>query len=146
MVFKPKDKTETDAEVKKIMNSRRNQDLKEVINLVLNSPLKNKGEIVQVDGVISLEELSKSNTDVQTRIIMQMAKDAAIGEVRSAEFLMKYAGKEPPKQQQITMDLPTIIDDMTYRTTPVVASAFAAKMDGDEEEDEGEEEGEEEDI
>lgn len=146
MVFKPKDKAETDAEVKKIMNSRRNQDLKEVINLVLNSPLKNKGEIIQADGVISLEELSKSNTDVQTRIIMQMAKDAAIGEVRSAEFLMKYAGKEPPKQQQITMDLPTIIDDMTYRTTPVVASAFAAKMDGDEEEDEGEEEGEEEDI
>lgn len=146
MVFKPKDKTETDAEVKKIMNSRRNQDLKEVINLVLNSPLKNKGEVIQADGVISLEELSKSNTDVQTRIIMQMAKDAAIGEVRSAEFLMKYAGKEPPKQQQITMDLPTIIDDMTYRTTPVVASAFAAKTDGDEEEDEGEEEGEEEDI
>lgn len=146
MVFKPKDKAETDAEVKKIMNSRRNQDLKEVINLVLNSPLKNKGEIIQADGVISLEELSKSNTDVQTRIIMQMAKDAAIGEVRSAEFLMKYAGKEPPKQQQITMDLPTIVDDMTYRTTPVVASAFAAKMDGDEEEDEGEEEGEEEDI
>lgn len=146
MVFKPKDKAETDAEVKKIMNSRRNQDLKEVINLVLNSPLKNKGEIIQADGVISLEELSKSNTDVQTRIIMQMAKDAAIGEVRSAEFLMKYAGKEPPKQQQITMDLPTIVDDMTYRTTPVVASAFAAKMDGDEEEDEREEEGEEEDI
>ena len=140
MVFKPKDKTETDEEVKKIMRARRTQDLKEVINLILNSPLKNKGEIVQVDGEISLEELSRSNTDVQTRIIMQMAKDAATGEVRSAEFLMKYAGKEPPKQQQITMDLPTIVDDMTYRTTPVVASAFAAKMDGDEEEDEEEDE------
>ena len=76
---------------------------------------------------------------------MQMAKDAATGEVRSAEFLMKYAGKEPPKQQQITMDLPTIVDDMTYRTTPVVASAFAAKMDSDEEEGEEEEEEEEED-
>lgn len=122
------------------MKSRHNQDLKEIINLVLNSPLKDKGEITQADGMISLEALSKSNTDVQTRIIMQMAKDAATGEVRSAEFLMKYAGKEPPKQQQITMELPTIIDDMANRTTPVVASAFAAKMESDEEEDEEEDE------
>lgn len=139
MVFKPKDKPITEEEVKKIMKSRHNQDLKEIINLVLNSPLKDKGEITQADGMISLEALSKSNTDVQTRIIMQMAKDAATGEVRSAEFLMKYAGKEPPKQQQITMELPTIIDDMTDRVTPVVASAFAAKMK-DEEDEESEDE------
>ena len=137
MVFKPKDRPISEEDVRKVMKSRQNQDLKEIINLVLNSPLKDKGEITQADGMISLEALSKSNTDVQTRIIMQMAKDAATGEVRSAEFLMKYAGKEPPKQQQITMELPTIIDDMTDRVTPVVASAFAAKMtDEEEEEDE----------
>lgn len=122
-------------EVKKVMKSRHKQDLKEIINLVLSSPLKDKGEITQVDGDMSLESLSKMNTDVQTRIVMQIAKDAATGEVKSAEFLMKYAGKEPPKQQQITMELPTIIDDMTDRITPVVASAFAAKMKDEEDEE-----------
>ena len=134
MVFKPKDKPISEEEVKKIMKSRHNQDLKEIINLVLNSPLKDKGEITQADGIISLEALSKSNTDVQTRIVMQMAKNAATGEVRHAEFLMKYGGHEPPKQQQVTVDLPVIIDDMTNRTTPVVSAMFK-KDDEDDEED-----------
>lgn len=128
----------TERELDILSKPRKKQDLKEIIKLVLQSPLKDKGEVIQADGEMSLEALSKSNTDVQTRIVMQMAKDAATGDVKSADFLMKYGGLEPPKQQQITMELPTIIDDMTNRTTPVIASAFAAKMESDEEEDEEE--------
>ena len=135
MIFE-KDKPITDEEVKKVMKSRKKQDLKEIIDLILESPLKNKGDIVQADGVTSLEALSKCNTDVKTRIVMQMAKGAATGEVKHAEFLMKYSGKEPPKQQHLTMELPTIIDDMTCRATPVVASALVEHDDekGDEDE------------
>lgn len=125
-------------EVQKVAEARRKQDLKDIIHMVLSSPLKDKGEVIQADGKMSLESLSKCNTDVATRIVMQIAKDAATGDTKSADFLAKYGGMEPPKQQQITMELPTIIDDMTNRTTPVVASAFAAKMDDDEEEDEEE--------
>lgn len=135
MIFK-KDTPIPDEEVKKVMRSRRKQDLKEIIDLILDSPLKNKGDIVQADGVTSLESLSKCNTDVKTRIIMQMAKGAATGEVKHAEFLMKYSGKEPPKQQHLTMELPTIVDDMTCRVTPVVASALVERDEEDEEEDE----------
>lgn len=136
MTFKSRNKAVPEEEVKKVMKSRHKQDLKEIINLVLSSPLKDKGEITQVDGDMSLESLSKMNTDVQTRIVMQIAKDAATGEVKSAEFLMKYAGKEPPKQQQITMELPTLIDDMTCRATPVIASALVEHDDEEDDEDE----------
>lgn len=135
MIFE-KDKPITDEEVKKVMKSRKKQDLKEIIDLILESPLKNKGDIVQADGVTSLEALSKCNTDVKTRIVMQMAKGAATGEVKHAEFLMKYSGKEPPKQQHLTMELPTIIDDMTCRVTPVVASALVEHDDKKDDEDE----------
>jgi hypothetical protein len=131
-------------EVRAVSEARRKQDLKDIIRMVMSSPLKDKGEVVQADGNLSLESLSKCNTDVQTRIVMQIAKDAATGNTKSADFLAKYGGMEPPKQQQITMELPTIIDDMTHRTTPVVASAFAAEMT--DEEDEDEDEDEEEDI
>lgn len=126
-----------EAELERLAKQRQKQDLKEIINLILQSPLKEKGEVIQANGDISLQTLSKENTDVQTRIILQMAKDAATGNVKSAEFLMRYAGKEPPKQQQITMELPTLIDDITFRETPVVASTLAHSEE-EEEEDEDE--------
>lgn len=132
-----KDAPETfEEEVRRVAEERRVQDLKTIINLVLSSPLKDKGEVTLADGNLSLEALSKSNTDVQTRIIMQLAKGAATGDVKSAEFLMRFSGKEPPKQQQITMELPTIIDDMSCRATPVVASSLACKDEEEDDEDE----------
>lgn len=132
----------TNSEVKSVMRSRRKQDLKEIIHLVLQSPLKSRGDVMQADGNVSMEELSKANTDVQTRMILQITKSACVGDVKSARFIAEYGGMEPPKQQHLTMELPTIIDDMTCRATPVVASAFAAKMESD---GEGDEESEDDD-
>lgn len=118
---------------KEVSKARRTQDLKEVIKFVLASPLKDKGEVIQADGKMSLESLSKANTDVQTRMIMQIAKSAATGDVKSAEFLAKYGGLEPPKQQHVSVDLPVIIDDMTNRKTPVVSAMFKRDDEDDDE-------------
>lgn len=126
-----------ESRAEKLHKERYKQDLKQIIELVLQSPLMDKGEVVQVDGELSLTALSKMNTDVQTRIIMQIAKDAATGDTKSAEFLMKYGGMEPPKQQHITMDVPIIVDDMECRATPVVSAIFDR---GEEDEDEDEKE------
>jgi hypothetical protein len=53
--------------------------------------------------------------------------------VKSAEFLAKYGGLEPPKQQHVSVDLPVIIDDMTNRKTPVVSAMFKRDDEDDEE-------------
>lgn len=111
-------------ELSALDKKRRKRDLKELIEVILETPLKKKGEVAFADGDISLEQLSKENTDVQTRIIMAIARNAASGDVKSAEFLMRFSGKEPPRQQHLTMELPTIIDDMTDRMTPVIASCY----------------------
>ena len=120
-------------EARRLGEERKNRDLKEIINYVLAFPFKSKGQVIDANGVVSLETLLKSNTDIQTRITMSMAREAIKGDVKAAEFLMKYSGKEPPKEQTINMNLPNIIDDMTCRATPVVAAAIE-----DEEENEDE--------
>ena len=119
-------------EARRLGEERRNRDLKDIINYVLASPLNDSGPVREANGVTSLVTLSKQNTDVQTRIILAMAREAAKGEVKPAEWLMKYSGREPPKEQNINMNLPNIIDDMTCRATPVVS----AVIEEDEEEDE----------
>jgi hypothetical protein len=120
-------------EARRLGEERRSRDFKEIINYVLASPLNNNGPVREANGVTSLVQLSKQNTDVQTRIVLAVAREAAKGDVKSAEFLMKYSGREPPKEQNINMNLPNIIDDMTCRATPVVSAVFD---DEEEEEDE----------
>ena len=121
-------------EAEKRLDERRREDLRDVIKIILASPLKKDGTVSYADGNISLQQLSKQNTNVMTRIIMSAADSAARGDVKSAELLFKYGGYEPVKEQNITVNTPKLIDDMTCRAEPVVS----AIIEDDEEEDEDE--------
>jgi hypothetical protein len=123
-------------EAEKRLDERRREDLRDVIKIILASPLKKDGTVSYADGNISLQQLSKQNTNVMTRIIMSAADSAARGDVKSAELLFKYGGYEPVKEQNITVNTPKLIDDMTCRAEPVVS----AIIEDDEEEDEDEDE------
>ena len=94
-------------------------DLSNIISMVLQSPIRANTGMKKADGVTSMEELSQANTDVQTRIITQMAYNACRGDVKAAEFILKYGGYEPPAKQEISLDVPQIIDDMSSRVLPV---------------------------
>lgn len=118
-------------EARRLGEERRKRDFKDIINCVLASPFRSKGLVEEANAVKSVEELFNSNTDVQTRVVMSMAREAMKGNPKAAEFLMKYSGREPPKEQNINMNLPQIVDDMTCRATPVVA----AVIEDEEEED-----------
>lgn len=122
--------------INKRLEERRRDDLKDLIRIILDSPLKDKGKVAEADGEISLSELSKKNTNVMTRIVMSMANSAARGEVKPAELLFRYGGYEPIKEQNININTPNLIDDMTCRAVPVVA----ADLGDDDEEDESEDE------
>lgn len=111
MARKRNDTDETEA-VEEVLEERKLQDTAKLIEILLASPIKSKGAIKTPDSVLSIEQLAKSNTDVQTRILLSIVRNAVTGDVKSAEFLLKYAGREPAKKQDITLELPTIIDDI----------------------------------
>ena len=90
---------------------RSRADLQKIIGLVLDSPL-NEGETEEIRGDISVQTLATMNTDLKSRIILRMALGAANGDLKSAEFLMKYGGYTPPSESEVTMDVPRIIDDL----------------------------------
>lgn len=120
--------TSTDKAVK----ARDRRDVQNLIAAVLDSPIK-AGAVEEVDGVRSLESLRKKNTTVMTRIVMQMAVDAMKGDDRKAKLLFDYAGYAPTKEQQVSVDLPQFIDDISMS---VDEADVAVKFSEDKEETE----------
>ena len=85
---------------------RATQSLKEIVNLVMNSPIGD-GVPVKLDGRMSMMSLMDKNLDVQSAITVRMANQALNGDVKSADWLVKMGGMEPVKEQKISIDLPT---------------------------------------
>lgn len=111
------DDEEFQNELERARRKRSRADLQKIIGLVLDSPL-NEGEMKEISGDVSVQTLSTMNTDLKSRIILRMALGAANGDLKSAEFLMKYGGYTPPAETEVTMDLPRIIDDIGTDDTP----------------------------
>jgi len=100
-------------------------DIQNIVNMVLKSPIRRGSRVVEADGKISMEELSQANTTVATRIVAQMAFNAARGDVKSAEFIFRYGGISPARNQDVLLDAPIIINDMDNRLEPVPPSPLA---------------------
>lgn len=115
----------TERKVNREMKARRERDFQEIVKLVLNSPLMSDRPLEMPDGNDSLEAISMMNTDVQTRMVAQMAYDAAHGDTRAATFLMDYGGLKPVVKQEIVLDVPQLVDDMTDRISPAPPSPLA---------------------
>lgn len=87
--------------------------MQKLIRMFLDAPIAvDRDEIKELDEKTTIKELHKAETDVKTRIILQIGLDAMKGDRQCAEFLFKYGGLEPIKEQEVTMNVPTIIDDM----------------------------------
>ena len=112
----------SEQQVQKLLDKRQRRDVRLLIRTVMSTPLKD-GPVTEVDGKISIAELSKKNLDVQTRIILTMAGQAAGGDPKSAEFLFKYAGYTPPTEQNVTVNLPRIINDLEFKEEQMLEEA-----------------------
>ena len=110
---------------RKISNERRKQDLKEVIDIVMHSPLSDKQALTLLDGTLPMNKVSKLNLDVQTGITICMVKQALEGDIKSADWLGKYGGLEPVREQKITMDLPSFYSNMDELPEDVKAALAA---------------------
>ena len=92
--------------------ARAKRDTKEIAQLILDKPMREDDIVVDVNDMKSIETLMKANTDVKTRILMRMAGAAMNGDIKAAEFMMKYSGNEPVKETNVNVNIPTIVDDM----------------------------------
>lgn len=113
-----KPKTTKDAkfakEVESVKASRQNKDMRDLIGLVLESPINSSdAQLAEVDGNYSIQSFKNKNTDVRTRILFAISMKAMQGDIKAAEFLMKYGGFEPPKEHNIDIKTPVFINDLT---------------------------------
>lgn len=100
-----------EAAIEAVKKRRANRDMKLLIRSIMDSPLK-KGDIIDVDGDTPIEQIARQNTDVQTRMLLQIAAQATRGDIKAADFLMKYGGYTPPAEQNVTVNVPRIVDDI----------------------------------
>lgn len=106
------DEAKVVAAVDKVRKKRAKRDSKILIRAIMESPLK-KGEVYEVDGETPIEVIAKQNTDIQTRMLLKIAGQAANGDIKAADFLMKYGGYTPPVEQNVTLNVPRIVDDIS---------------------------------
>lgn len=115
-------------EIVDTLRKRKKEDIKEIIDCVMATPLK-KGEMLKADGVTSFSQLMRAdaNMDTATRIILAQTARAMNGDVKSAEFLFKYGGYTPTIDQRITLELPQIIDDVSTNDARDILTSAVSK-------------------
>ena len=96
---------------RRLFRNRDTFDSQKLIRDILASP-SDDGPVADPSSGITFKKLVNMNVDMQTRIVMRMALQAASGDVKSAEFLFKYGGLEPPKERTMEIQTPTFIDDI----------------------------------
>lgn len=78
---------------------RARKQMRETIALILDMPIKSKNgkqnKKSTVEQIKSLEDVRNHNPDVQTAILLAIAKKALAGDVVAATFLRDTAGENP---------------------------------------------------
>ena len=62
--------------------------MRRLIRLLMDTPLR-RDKIVSAEEATSLDSYKGKNTDVKTRILLNVVLDATRGDLKAAEFLMK---------------------------------------------------------
>lgn len=100
----------------KVTEMRRPQDLKEVIRLVMESPLSSDAEFVErVDGIRSIKSLKGAPLDVQTSMVMVLTMKGLSGDKDATKLLWDYGGYGPNRKDTGDTQTTVFIDDMTRR-------------------------------
>lgn len=100
-------------EVEEVKASRKYKDMKDLIGMVMETPVNSSdARYAEINGRYSIESFKGKNTDVRTRILIAMSMKAMSGDIKAAEFLMKYGGFEPPKEHNVEVKTPIFVNDL----------------------------------
>lgn len=89
----------------------RKQDLQEVIRAFMDKPLQ-PGDVVSAEDDKALSEYNGKNVTVMSAMVIEQIKKGLVGQKDSAEFCFKYGGYEPVKKQDISISMPTFVNDV----------------------------------
>lgn len=98
-------------DVAKVKKANDRRDMQRLIRTVMESPI-HKGDEFEVAEGNCIDDYEGKNVSIQARIIINSAIKAANGDDKSREFLFKYGGFEPVKEQHVTTEIPTFVNDM----------------------------------
>ena len=114
MVFVKSMKERPGASTREAAQARKRRELTELIDAYFNTPVIKPGEgeaLVEIDGVTPLSEIIGKPVDVQTMMIVKMGEMVIKkGDVRAFEALCKFGGKEPPKNINAKLEMPSYTD------------------------------------
>lgn len=94
------------------MRLKSQEDLQRLIRAVLDTPA-GEGEMYYIDAEHPISYFKDKNTDMKTRIVVNQAILASNGSDKAAKFLFDYGGLTPPKEQHVTVEPHTFVDDIT---------------------------------
>ena len=114
MVFVKSMKERPGASTMKAQQQRKRRELTELVDALFNSPAMTPEEgesIVELDGDTPITEIIGKPVDVQTMMLIKLS-DLVIkkGDVRAFEELCKYGGKEPVKNINAKLEMPTFVN------------------------------------
>lgn len=117
-------------------------DLQKLVKMVLTMPIESDKDAIKIGDRRALMDFKGENTDVITRILLQLATESMRGSPKHIQILFDYGGMKPEKEHKVQIDVPVIIDDMR---SPMIEAATAVITEEDyTEEEESEESFEEE--
>ena len=114
MVFVKSMKERPGASTREAQQVRKRRELTELVDAYFNTPVvrPNEGEeLVEIDGNTPLSEIIGKPVDVQTMMVVKMGEMVIKkGDVRAFEALCKFGGKEPPKNINAKLEMPSYTD------------------------------------
>lgn len=114
---------------------RKKQDMKELLRCIMDMPSMSSEETVHtIEEGFSARELSHMNTTMGTRIALTMAIEAGNGDPKFADLFLRYAGFAPAIEQEISVKLPTFVDDISSKIIDVTPAPPKLEAPEDDEE------------
>ena len=80
------------------------QKMKDELNMLLKATLK-RGDVVDAEDVLNLEEAQDMNLSAQTAINIAMIKRAIMGDVQAAQYLRDTVGEKPSDKVEVDQSL-----------------------------------------
>lgn len=85
-------------------NSEERRKMKDELDVLLKMALK-RGDIVEPEDVLSMEEAEKLNVSAQTAIAIAMLKRAMMGDVQAGQFIRDTVGEKPSDKVEVDQSL-----------------------------------------
>lgn len=84
--------------------SEERRKMKDELNILLQMALK-RGDVVEPEDVLSMEEAEKLNVSAQTAIAIAMLKRAMMGDVQAGQFIRDTVGEKPSDKVEVDQSL-----------------------------------------